>query len=166
MTTYQFRPAGSADLPMLLRWIATPHVARWWGEAPADLAEIKEAVEDPRVHTFIVLCDGRPIGYQQSYDPHDWDGHPFADQPHGTRGIDQFIGEADMLDRGHGSAFVRAFVERLFEEGAPRVVTDPDPANARAVRAYAKAGFRPLERRTTPWGDALLMVCDPGRAAA
>jgi len=49
---------------------------------------------------------------------------------------------------------------------APRVVADPDPANARAVRAYAKAGFRPLERRMTPWVEALLMVCDPGQATA
>jgi aminoglycoside 6'-N-acetyltransferase len=166
MTTYRFRPAQTADLPLLMRWLRAPHVAAWWGNSAADLAEIEEAVEDPRVDTFIVLCDERPIGYQQSYDPHDWEGHPFADQPRGTRGIDQFIGEPDMLNRGHGSAFVRVFVERLFEEGAPRVVTDPDPANARAVRAYAKAGFRPLERRTTPWGDALLMICDPGRAAA
>jgi aminoglycoside 6'-N-acetyltransferase len=166
MANYQFRPAETADLPLLMRWLAAPHVATWWGDAASDLAEIEEAVGDPRVDTFIVLCDNRPIGYQQSYDPHDWDGHPFADQPRGTRGIDQFIGEADMLGRGHGSAFVRAFIERLFAAGAQRVLTDPDPANARAVRAYAKAGFRPLDRRMTPWGEVLLMVCDPGRATA
>ena len=62
-------------------------------------------------------------------------------KPVSTRGIDQFIGEADMLDCGHGSVFIRAFVGRLLTDGTPRVVTDPDPANARAIRAYEKAGF-------------------------
>ncbi len=63
-------------------------------------------------------------------------------QPAGTRGLDQFIGEPDMLDRGHGSAFIRVFAERLLANGTPRVVIDPDPTNARAIRAYEKAGFR------------------------
>jgi aminoglycoside 6'-N-acetyltransferase len=68
------------------------------------------------------------------------------------------IGEPDMLDQGHGSAFVRQHFDRLFAAGAPAIGTDPHPANARAIRAYEKAGFAiasgPLE---TPWGSALLM---------
>ncbi len=63
-------------------------------------------------------------------------------QPAGTRGIDQFIGEADMLDRGHGSAFVRSFIDRMMTIGTPRIITDPDPVNVRAIRAYEKAGFQ------------------------
>ena len=47
-----------------------------------------------------------------------------------------------MIGHGHGSAFIRAFIERLLATGTPRVVIDPDPANARAIRAYEKAGFR------------------------
>ena len=38
-----------------------------------------------------------------------------------------------FVGRGHGSAIVRQFVEQLFEEGAPRVIIDPDPANVRAL---------------------------------
>ena len=45
--------------------------------------------------------------------------------------------------------------------GTPRVVTDPDPANARAVRSYAKAGFRGERLVETPDGTALFMVRDP-----
>jgi len=40
------------------------------------------------------------------------------------------------------------------------VVTDPHPRNARAIRAYAKAGFHPIGRRTTLSGEALLLACD------
>jgi RimJ/RimL family protein N-acetyltransferase len=40
----------------------------------------------------------------------------------------------------------------LLAKGAPRVVTDPDPANARAVRAYEKAGFQKDRMVDTPDG--------------
>jgi aminoglycoside 6'-N-acetyltransferase len=41
------------------------------------------------------------------------------------------------------------------------VMTDPDPANIRAVRAYEKAGFQKSHVVETPDGCALLMVRDP-----
>jgi aminoglycoside 6'-N-acetyltransferase len=66
-----------------------------------------------------------------------------------------------MLDRGHGSAFIRAFTDGLLASGVPRVVTDPDPANARAIRAYQKAGFQRDRIVDTPDGPALLMVRNP-----
>src|ERR1043165_8095670 len=50
--------------------------------------------------------------------------------------MDQYIGEADMVGCGHGYAFIRAFTDHLLATGTPRVITDPDPANARAIRAY------------------------------
>jgi aminoglycoside 6'-N-acetyltransferase len=149
---------------LLLRtWRARAHVAEWWGD-PAE-EDHGESLADPRVAMWIVeLVDdaghARPFAYAQDYSPHDWEDHPFAHLPPGSRGIDQYIGEADMLDRGHGTAFVRAHVERLLAEGAPAIGTDPHPDNARAIRAYEKAGFRkvsgPVETR---WGRALLMEC-------
>ncbi len=41
------------------------------------------------------------------------------------------------------------------------MITDPDLANARAIRAYAKAGFREDGVVNTLEGPALLMVRDP-----
>ena len=46
-----------------------------------------------------------------------------------------------MIDRGHGSAFIRTFVDERLRKVRRAIATDPDPANARAVRAYEKAGF-------------------------
>jgi aminoglycoside 6'-N-acetyltransferase len=154
---YQFRPMSTADLPLVRNWLATPHVAQWWGDAGEQFSLVSEDLDHPAMDQFIVLNDERPFGYLQCYDPAAWD-HPFGLLPSGTRGIDQFIGEPDMVDRGHGSAFIRAFIDGLMATGMPRVLTDPHAANARAIRAYAKAGFRGDRIVDTPDGRALFMV--------
>jgi aminoglycoside 6'-N-acetyltransferase len=102
----------------------------------------------------------RPFAYAQDYSPHDWPDHPFAHLPPGSRGIDQYIGEPDMLNQGHGTAFVREHTHQLFAAGAPAIGTDPHPDNARAIRAYEKAGFTiASEPMDTRWGRAVLMEC-------
>jgi RimJ/RimL family protein N-acetyltransferase len=76
----------------------------------------------------------------------------------GTRGIDLFIGEPDMIGHGHGPILIGRFVDNLLQKGLPRVVTDPDPANSHAIRAYEKAGFEKDRMIETPGGPAFLMV--------
>jgi len=66
-----------------------------------------------------------------------------------------------MLGRGHGSAFLRSFADQLLASGTPRVVIDPAPSNARAIRAYEKAGFCRDRLVDTPDGPGLLMVRNP-----
>ena len=89
------------------------------------------------------------------------DGWWESEQDPGVRGIDQFLADPGQLGRGLGTSMVRAFVERLFAEPAvTRVQVDPSPANARAIRCYEKAGFRPVGEVRTPDGPALLMICD------
>ena len=65
-----------------------------------------------------------------------------------------------MIEQGHGSAFIRVFVDDLLNNGVPRAVTDPDPDNARAIRAYEKAGFQKQRLVDTCDGPAVLMVRD------
>jgi len=155
---YEFCPLTVDHLPLVQRWLAEPHVVRWWGKSNEQFDIVCADLNEPTMNQFIVTCERRSFGYVQCYDPDAWDGAGLGPQPAGTRGIDQFIGEADMLDRGHGSAFIRCFIDRLLKAGTPRIVTDPDPANARAIRAYEKAGFRRTHLVDTPDGRALLMV--------
>ena len=161
LTSYGFRSMTAADLPSVRRWLARPHVAQWWGDPDEQYALVSGDLDHPSMDQFIVELDTHPFAYLQCYDPTAWPNHGFGDLPAGARGIDQFIGEEDMIGRGHGSALIRAFVDDLLTAGTPRVVTDPDPANTRAIRAYEKAGFRQERPVTTPDGDALLMVRDP-----
>lgn len=157
---YDFRPVTEKDLPMIAGWLAEPHVAEWWGDPDKEITEIREHIDSISVEPLIVELDGQPIAYLQSYDPHMEDDHPYADQPFGTLGIDLSIGRPELVGVGHGSAIVRQFVEQLFEEGVPRVIIDPHPENARAIRAYEKAGFRAIGRRQSEYGDAVLMAVD------
>jgi aminoglycoside 6'-N-acetyltransferase len=160
VSRYAFRRVTHADLPILDTWLRQLHVREWWGDPARTLEQIAAHMDDPAIKLFMVSHDDRLIGYLQCWDPHAEAGHPCSDQPQGTRGIDQFIGESDLISRGHGSAFIRLFVERLLAAGAPRVITDPNPRNLRAIRAYMKAGFVPAGNRTTISGDALLMICE------
>ena len=157
---YDFRPVEQGDLLMLKSWLETPHVSRWWPDADDAVMEIAEILDGSPVKPFIVEFLGRPIGYIQSYDPHEEIDHPYQDQPPGTFGIDQFIGVAELTGLGHGSALNRTFCRKLFDEGAVRVVTDPDPANRNAIRAYEKAGFTRGEIRNTEYGTVVLMHLD------
>jgi aminoglycoside 6'-N-acetyltransferase len=147
------------DLPMIKRWLAEPHVSQWWGDPAEQYELVSGDLDEPAMDQYIVSADGRDFGYLQCYDLTAWNSG-FGEQPKGTRGIDLFIGETDMIERGHGSAMIRAFVDERLKRGAPRVVTDPDPENLRALRAYEMAGFARVGIVETPDGPSLLMVRD------
>ena len=145
---YTFTRLAADDLPLVQGWLRQPHVAEWWD----DDGEIAGIVADRGGDTvpYLVRLAGGPLGYLQC-----------SELEPAVRGIDQFIGEPELVGRGHGSAFIRLFCDRLFDaRSAEAITTDPDPANARAVRAYAKAGFRPVGPKSEPWGNVLLMRRD------
>lgn len=126
---------------MLTGWQSNPHVREWWDSSvpygEADLA-------DPRVARWIVSNAERPFAFMQDYTVLGWNDHPFAYLPKGSRGIDQFIGDPEMVGVGHGSAFIAMRMQTLFQEGAPVIATDPHPDNARAIAVYEKLGFEPV----------------------
>jgi aminoglycoside 6'-N-acetyltransferase len=157
---YAFRPMSSGDLATIRRWLQMPDVVRWWGKPEEQYALVSGDLDHPDMDQFMVALDGHPLGYIQCYALSAWN-QGFGAQPPGSRGIDQFIGEPGMIGRGHGSRFIRQFVDASLTSGVPRVVTDPDPGNSRAIRAYAKAGFQSDRVVDTPDGPALLMVRDP-----
>ena len=135
-SAYAFRPAALQDLPLLQRWLRTPEVVRWWGNAEEQAVLLREDMDEPRMVMRIVSFEGRPFAYAQDYAVHVWRQRHFAHLPQGSRAIDSFIGEPDMIGRGHGSAYLKLLAERLRAEGAPVVAIDPDVDNLRARRAY------------------------------
>jgi aminoglycoside 6'-N-acetyltransferase len=160
LTRYAFRPMTHADLPLMAAWLAEPQFARWWGDPAAELRDVESNLASDTVRPLVIVIDDEPAGYLQSYDIHAETGHPYQDQPPGTIGIDLSIGKPELVGRGHGPRVMDALASELFAAGAPRVVVDPHPANVAAIRAFAKAGFRPLGERTSIYGPAIMMARD------
>jgi aminoglycoside 6'-N-acetyltransferase len=153
---YSFRKATLDDLDLLMEWQSNSHVREWWdSDEPYD----EEELADPRVARWIVSTFGRPFAFMQDYTVHGWEDHHFAKLPKGSRGIDQYIGDPEMIGVGHGSAFIGARMQALFDEGAPVIATDPHPDNRRAIAVYKNLGFEPFgPPQETQWGLILPMM--------
>jgi RimJ/RimL family protein N-acetyltransferase len=165
-----FSPVGEKHYPLLLAWLNAPHVREWWGDPEEEIGFIRDMVEGrDTTRPFLITLDGEPVGYIQvwflgHHQNEEWtkDNPWLLELAPEAVGVDLSIGHADKLSQGIGSAALTAFVAYLRSLGHETIIIDPDPANARAVRAYAKAGFRPvpqLEGRTG--ADALIMQFDP-----
>jgi aminoglycoside 6'-N-acetyltransferase len=152
----QLRPAAPEDLDLLTAWLADPEVYRWWGGQPVPRATVERKYvghRRPAVESFVIEVDGKPVGYAQ-YDR----------KPDGSVGVDMFLA-ALAQGRGLGPDAARTLALYLEREvGVPRITVDPVVANPRAVRAWARAGFR-HERDVPdgPEGPAVLMVFAPRR---
>ena len=96
-----------ADLPLLRVWLRMPEVVRWWGDPEEQYALLDEDLNEPRMVMPLVLFGGQPFAYVQDYAVGDWPQPHFKGLPAGARAIDAFVGEPDMIGRGHGSTFLR-----------------------------------------------------------
>lgn len=144
-----FRSLRSSDLPLMHRWLNTPHVARWWYGEDASWSGIEERY-DPRmerrdpVESYLILHGDKPIGYVQSYLVSHDEEYASLVGVEDSAGVDLFIGEVEYLYRGLGGKVLRRFLaEVVFRDKGARVcVIGPEPKNVAAIRAYEKAGFR------------------------
>ena len=120
--------------------LTDPDVARWY---PRDEDDFMSVIDEPEVTPYMVLGDDHPIGYVQAYHANAvpfWQSH---DVPQETMGLDILLAGADNRDRGLGPQILRILMRRLFGmQGVVQCIIDPDPDNARAIRAYEKLGFR------------------------
>jgi aminoglycoside 6'-N-acetyltransferase len=156
-----FRPLQEADLPLMHRWLNTPHVSEWWN-LDGNHHPSLEAVErkyPPRINglepvdCYLIYYDDKPIGMIQLYRLDDFPVEKaMFGLDEGCAGVDLFIGEVDYVHQGLGSGIIRQFLgEMVFtDERISRCVIDPDPKNIIAVKAYRKSGFKYLK---TIWND-------------
>lgn len=161
MSKFNFRRLTPADFPLMYRWINSPHIKEWW-DGRTSLAEVEadytEYLASDHVYPYIVELSKKPIGYMQRYNACKVGDGWWPDEPEGTWGVDQFIGEESLLDQGLGSELIKEFTEKMFKGGeAKRIIADPSPKNLRAIRAYEKVGFKKLGQIKTPAGAAVLM---------
>jgi aminoglycoside 6'-N-acetyltransferase len=132
-----FRPLSAIDFPILLTWLCSAHVQQWWNDGDDTLEKVTlhYGAEEPDVARFILMKSTEsgksPIGYFQYY---------IVSKD--IIGIDQFIGEAEYLNQGIGTAAIKLFLEMIVTQHQPQqIIIDPHPKNQRAIRCYEKVGF-------------------------
>jgi aminoglycoside 6'-N-acetyltransferase len=146
------RPLAEGDEAELLRIHRTQEVMRWW-----DVPEERFPWDEPDSIRLTIEVDGAVAGLIQFSEE--------LEPKYRHAAIDLFLDPA-LHGRGLGTEAVRRVVRHLIDErGHHRVTIDPATANVAAIRAYEKAGFRPVgvmrrsERDTggDGWHDSLLM---------
>ncbi|MBJ7459418.1 MAG: GNAT family N-acetyltransferase [Thermoleophilaceae bacterium] len=143
------RPAHVEDLPTLRAIITADGVAEWWGEYEGS------EDDDELVSGYVIVQNDQTIG---------WIGcDEVSDPKYPSVGLDIVLGPAHQ-GQGYGPEALRAVIDLYAAKGHHRFTIDPSAANARAIRAYEKAGFRPIgiarryEQLTAGnWSDGLLM---------
>jgi len=160
-----FIPVACEHFPLLRKWMTLPHMREWWGEPEPGLGYIRDMVEGrDTTRPFLIAVNGTPVGYIQywfigHHQNQEWlNDHPWlAELSADAIGIDLSIGEPEWLSIGVGSAALSQFVSKLRAEGHQTIVIDPDKKNARAIRAYTKAGFKPVPQLAEKTGNELIM---------
>ena len=95
-----------------------------------------------QVEPCILEYNDTPIGYMQYYSVQNR-GEYVAEPVEVAFGIDLFIGEPDLWDRGIGTRAMKMLVSHLSSKlNAAKVVIDPQVTNLRAIRCYEKSGAR------------------------
>jgi aminoglycoside 6'-N-acetyltransferase len=147
------RPLAAEDVEELLRIHRTPEVARWWDEPDPEFP----GDEDSDTVRWTIVVDGAVAGLVQFWEE--------TEPKYRHAGVDMFLDPA-LHGQGLGTEALRQVVRHLlYERGHHRIAIDPAAANAAAIRAYEKVGFRAVgvmrryERDPggEDWHDGLLM---------
>ena len=139
--TVVLRPLEEADAATLRAIREHPEVHAWWGPLEDDFPQ----ADEPTSFRFAILLDGEVVGMAQ------FSEEPEPDYRHAE--IDLFL-DPRVRGRGLGPDTVRALADHLVaKRGHHRIVIGAAVDNRAAVRAYEKAGFRPVGVTERSWRD-------------
>lgn len=148
-----WRTLTEQDFPLLGRWLAEPHVARWWHHDSSTAAVARDfgaaaRGEEPS-DDLLVLLDGRPVGLLQrsryaDYPEHAAELAPIIEVPAEAVCLDYLIGDPQLVGTGLGTRLIRSIVEATWDDypDAPSIVVPVSAANRGSWRALEKAGLR------------------------
>lgn len=154
-TSVALREVTEADIDRLAEILAAKEVTAWWPGYGRERIR-SELVDGEAVTAFAVIYADAVMGCVQ------YSEEPAVDYRHAS--IDVFLDPA-WHGKGLGSDAIRTLARHLFyDRGHHRIAIDPAAANAQAIRAYERVGFRPVgvmrRYERTPdgtWQDGLLM---------
>ena len=149
MSVFEFRRLADDDMPALVRWMAAEHAQPWFGDEPRTVDKARRSYARQLAGTsatrmWVVVLDGRDIGYVQDYPVAAYDDYAVRVQDPQAIAFDYLIGEPDLIDRGLGTQMITAYCRDVLcrdYPDAPRFVASPDVRNARSIRMLEKCGF-------------------------
>lgn len=158
--TLRLRPFSPADLPRLATWLLAPHVAPWWPDPEAQLADAR--APPAGAGHVIIEWNGEPIGYMrwQRADATALAELGLAAIPDGAVDMDILIGDGTHVGRGLGRRAVALLRDRLLaDDTIPLVGMVTSTANVPALRAIEAAGFVRFDEYNDPrYGRCLVLV--------
>jgi RimJ/RimL family protein N-acetyltransferase len=166
-TELVLRPLSRSDFPLVVDWLARPHVAEWWG-APLDPAGVEKEFgrtvdgADP-TEVFVALEGGAPIGLLQIYRLADNPDYQRAVAVDDGAGVDLFLADADRRGQGLGPRLIAEALGLIWARypEVQRAMAGPSVRNVRSHRAFERAGFQAMGPVTVPGEpeDELVLVC-------
>jgi aminoglycoside 6'-N-acetyltransferase len=148
-----WRHVTPGDFPLLARWLAAPHVARWWHHETSAQAVERDfgpsaRREEPN-EDLLAFLDGAPLGLLQRSFLHDYPEYrtelaSVTAVPAGAMTIDYLIGDAVNVGQGIGTSMIRSALEQLWADhnDAECVIVAVHADNIASWRALEKAGLR------------------------
>ena len=162
------RPAVFSDAALLTEWDHLQHVISCTTDDPdasvaRDAGEWEKELASPTPHWehLVAEVDGRPVGAMLLIDPALEPTRYWGDIEFNLRAIDIWIGPADALGRGYGTAMMTQAIDRCFADASVRaIVIDPLASNIDAHRFYQRLGFRVVGPRSFGEDDCLVHRLD------
>jgi len=139
----------TAELPLVAAWLERDHVRPWWPAPPEGIeAHYGPALAglDP-ADLYLILLDGRPVGMIETYLVADYPEYDLlVGVGPGVAGVDIMIGEREHVGRGVGTEVLRTFTRHVVfaDSTVTGCTAGVDVENGRSLRAFEKAGFRPV----------------------
>jgi aminoglycoside 6'-N-acetyltransferase len=148
------RPVREDDAGALLALLTEPSVAEWWQAWDAE--RVRELIADREEPALAIEAAGEIVGMLLLGEETFW--------MYRHASLDIAIATAHQ-GKGIGPEALRLAIRHLIDErGHHRFTLDPSAANERAIKAYARLGFKPVgvlrryERHDDgEWHDGLLM---------
>lgn len=163
--TITFEPLHESHFPLLLKWLKTPHVKKWWDQ---DVTYTLELVKEKfgkhthgialsknsnhKTYAYIISMDKEMIGYIQAYNAHDFaqeNGLNLSVISGSVCGVDLFIGVQQFLYQGWGARILNEFQELILAPHFDWCLIDPAKDNLTAIKSFTKAGFKIFEQFQT-----------------
>lgn len=146
----RIRSMTDSDYTIMLKWLTDDRVLEFYDgrDSNYSLSSIKAHYSekwDTIFYRVILEYKGISIGYGQIYELSDemYKEYNYPKTSKTVFATDQFIGEPEYWNKGIGTKYIKTILNfPRTKHNADAVILDPHKNNARAIRAYEKAGFK------------------------